>query len=75
AVVLGFNILGGAFQGILRGFERLPFMALANMVRDVTWTVSSIGLVIVAGWGVEGALWGTLVGAVMFLVIALAGTV
>jgi len=70
AIVLAFNILGGAFQGILRGFERLLLMAVANVVRDITWTVAAIGLVVFAGWGVEGALWGTVAGAVMFLLIA-----
>ena len=75
AIVLAFNILGGAFQGILRGFERLPLMALANIVRDVIWVVASIGLVVFAEWGVEGALWGTVAGAVAFLVIAGAGMV
>jgi stage V sporulation protein B len=73
AIVLALNILGGAFQGILRGFERLPFMAMANIVRDSVWTVASIGLVVVADMGPEGALWGTLAGGAMFLVIALTG--
>lgn len=75
AIVLAFNIIGGAFQAILRGFERLLLMAVANVVRDVTWMVASIGLVVFADWGVEGALWGTVAGAVVFLVIALAGMV
>jgi O-antigen/teichoic acid export membrane protein len=50
-------------------------MALANVVRDVTWTVSSIGLVVVADMGPEGALWGTVAGAVVYLLITLVGMV
>ena len=75
AIVLGFNVVGGAFHTVLRGFERLLLMAVANVVRDVTWMVVAIGLVVGAGWGVEGALWGTLAGAVVFLVIAGVGMV
>ncbi|UCC94161.1 MAG: flippase [Thermoplasmata archaeon] len=75
AIVVGLNVLGGAFQSILRGFERLPLMAVANVVRDLVWSVTSIGLVVVADMGPEGALWGTVAGAVVFLVIALAGMV
>ena len=73
AIGLGMNIVGGAFLGILRGFERLPLMALANIVRDVTWATSSIGLVVLADMGPEGALWGTVAGAVVFLATTLAG--
>ena len=75
AIGLGMNIVGGAFLGILRGFERLPLMAVANIVRDVTWASSSIGLVVLADMGPEGALWGTVAGAVVFLVTTLAGLV
>ena len=73
AIVLALNVLSGAFQGILRGFERLPLMALANVVRDVVWSVTAITLVVVADMGPEGALWGTVAGAIMFLVLSLVG--
>jgi O-antigen/teichoic acid export membrane protein len=73
AIVLALNILGGAFQGILRGLERLPLMALANIVRDLVWSASAIALVVVADMGPEGAIWGTAAGGVLFLVISLVG--
>ncbi len=71
AIVLALNILGGAFQGILRGYQRMAAMAVANVVRDVVWAVTAIGLVVVADLGPEGALWGMVAGAIIWLIISL----
>jgi O-antigen/teichoic acid export membrane protein len=71
AIVLAINVLGGAFNGILRGFQRMLVMAGVNIVRDIVWAATAIGLVVVADWGPEGALWGIVAGGVVWLVISL----
>ena len=71
AIVLALNILGGAFQGILRGYQRMGAMAVANVARDIIWAVTAIGLVVVADLGPEGALWGMVAGAIIWLTISL----
>ncbi len=70
AIVLALNILGGAFYGILRGLQRMLVMAAANVIRDAVWMVTSLALVLVADLGPEGALWGFVAGALVWVVIS-----
>jgi len=71
AIVLALNILGGAFQGILRGYQRMGAMAVTNVVRDIVWAISAISLVVIADLGPEGALWGMVLGAIVWLCASL----
>ena len=75
SIVLGLNILGGAFQGLLRGLQRMGDMAFANAVRDLVWMSSCIYLVVVRDLGPEGALWGFVAGAVVWAVLSLVAIV
>lgn len=70
AIVIAMNILGGTFYGILRGLQRMLVMAVANVIRDVVWMVTSLALVLVADLGPEGALWGFVAGALVWMVIS-----
>jgi len=72
ALVLALNVLGGAAQGLLRGFQRLGAMSVANAVRDAVWLGASVALVVGGGRGVEGAVWGYAAGALAWAVVNLA---
>jgi O-antigen/teichoic acid export membrane protein len=75
SIVLGLNILGGTFQGLLRGLQRLGAMAMANAVRDMVWMTSCVFLVVVEGLGPEGALWGFVAGAVVWAALSVVAIV
>jgi len=61
------NILGSVFQTVMKGLQRMDLFAVSNIIRDTSWIIISIGLVIY-GWGVIGAMWGYMLSAFIWLV-------
>ncbi len=70
SIIIIFNLLASVFQTVMKGLQRMDLFALSNIIRDISWIVISIGLVIF-GWGVLGAMWGYLLSAVIWLIVCL----
>jgi O-antigen/teichoic acid export membrane protein len=68
AFIIICNILGSVFQTVMKGLQRMDLFAFSNIIRDLSWIIISIGLVLY-GWGVIGAMWGYLISAVIWLAV------